>query len=284
VATVSTNDVWAVGYTYSIQTLIEHWNGTQWSIVPSPSPGTKDNRLTGVTAISTDDIWAVGYEAGGNSATQTLTEHWDGTQWSVVSSPNHQGSLGSILTAVTSVSTNDVWAVGSYDSCFSCSESLVEHWDGTQWSILSSPNHGLCDKLNGVTAISTNDVWTVGNAARKCNFQNNLKGTALIEKWNGKKWSIASSPKTTGVVVLYGVSAASQNDIWAVGVSEFKHIFSTITEHWNGTQWSVVPSPNPGIQQNTLFSVAVSGSAFWAVGYYFIPQGNVDHTLTELYA
>jgi hypothetical protein len=37
VAAVSANDVWAVGD--GIGTLIEHWNGTLWSLVKSPAPG-----------------------------------------------------------------------------------------------------------------------------------------------------------------------------------------------------------------------------------------------------
>src|SRR5438477_12998191 len=56
VATVSANDVWAVGSSGSQmsggQTLIEHWNGTSWSVVKSPSPGTDYNTLTGVAVVS----------------------------------------------------------------------------------------------------------------------------------------------------------------------------------------------------------------------------------------
>ncbi len=38
---MSVNDVWAVGEYIdfgSFHTLTEHWNGTVWSVVPSPSP------------------------------------------------------------------------------------------------------------------------------------------------------------------------------------------------------------------------------------------------------
>ena len=44
-----------------LQMLTEHWNGSNWSIVSSPSPGTYNgNELYGVAAISTNDVWAVG--------------------------------------------------------------------------------------------------------------------------------------------------------------------------------------------------------------------------------
>src|SRR5690349_12588101 len=44
-AAVSANDVWAVGVTnltssFVEQPLAEHWNGTSWTIVPTPSPTT----------------------------------------------------------------------------------------------------------------------------------------------------------------------------------------------------------------------------------------------------
>jgi hypothetical protein len=37
--------------------------------------------------------------------------HWDGTSWKIVTSPQPDASLD-ILTGVTAISTNDVWAVG----------------------------------------------------------------------------------------------------------------------------------------------------------------------------
>ncbi len=104
VAVVSTNDVWAVGDNQpggSFTTLIEHWDGTQWSVVPSPSPGSQYNVLYGVAAVSISDVWAVGYSSSGNSQ-QTLIEHWNGSSWSVVTSPNVGSS--NFLFAVTAVS------------------------------------------------------------------------------------------------------------------------------------------------------------------------------------
>jgi len=84
VATVSANDVWAVGSSGSQrsggQTLIEHWDGAHWQIVKSPSPGSRYNTLYGVTAVSVTNVWAVGYYVNASQVTQTLIEHWNGTQ------------------------------------------------------------------------------------------------------------------------------------------------------------------------------------------------------------
>src|SRR5438552_11427354 len=105
---VSTNDVWAVGYT-DTRTLTMRWNGSAWRIVPSPNQ-TGDNQLNGMAAVSANDVWAVGSFFNA-SVHQTLVEHWNGSAWSIVPSPN-PGPSASVLIGVAAVSANDVWAVG----------------------------------------------------------------------------------------------------------------------------------------------------------------------------
>src|SRR5438132_7227001 len=90
VTCVAANDCWAVGYyndgsgvAGTGQTLIEHWNGTAWSISPSPNGGTRGNLLEGVTCTSAANCWAVGYYYNANNVAQTLVERWNGTVWSV---------------------------------------------------------------------------------------------------------------------------------------------------------------------------------------------------------
>jgi hypothetical protein len=90
VAAAASNDVWAVGYQNvggSINTLIEHWDGTSWSLVSSPNPHTNVNSgLGSVAAVSANDIWATGSDAG------PLVENWNGTSWTVVSFPTGVGT------------------------------------------------------------------------------------------------------------------------------------------------------------------------------------------------
>src|SRR6266851_991175 len=130
-----------------------------WSVVPSPSPGPSVNDLNGVASISANDVWAVGDFINAQDIPRTLIEHWNGTSWSVVTSPN--GSKGSnFLFGVTAVSSTDVWAVGEFNN----TSTLTEHWNGHTWRVVSSPNGGTRDNvLNGVTAVSASDVWAVGD-------------------------------------------------------------------------------------------------------------------------
>src|SRR5436190_12166876 len=144
VAAVSANDIWAVGYygqaSGANQTLIEHWDGKSWSVIPSPKVGTRDSNLNGVAAVSANDVWAVGLYSD-SGARQTLAEHWNGKSWSMVSGPN-VGTNDNNFNGVAAVSANDVWAVGLYSQVSGANRTLAEHWNGKSWSVVSSPNPG----------------------------------------------------------------------------------------------------------------------------------------------
>ncbi len=266
VAAVSASDVWAVGAYVDTssgtqETLVQHWNGTSWSTVPSPSPGTLLNELSAVAAVSASDIWAVGYAY--SSGYSTLTEHWNGTSWSAVPSPS-PGPSYNFLYGVTAVSSSDVWAVGRYEDATGVYRTLIEQWNGTSWSVVSSPNPSSTNNsLYGVTAVSANDVWAVGS------YNNSYIGDTLVEQWNGTNWSVVSSPSPSSAQdQLLGVATVSSSDVWAVGHTYSLGNYPTLVEHWNGSQWSVVSSPSPGTDDNYLNSVAALPTGqVWAVGY-----------------
>src|SRR5438046_78354 len=114
-AAVADNDVWAVGWAFNqslfaYRTLIEHWNGTRWSLMRSPNVTNGYNLLNGVAVVAANDVWTVGQAANGNTY-NTLVEHWDGTAWSIVPSPNVAGN-SSISEAMSVVSPNELQAVG----------------------------------------------------------------------------------------------------------------------------------------------------------------------------
>jgi hypothetical protein len=165
IAAISANDVWAEGAGNTGGTLTEHWDGTQWSTIPSPGPPTCDYFGSGgMAAISTTDVWIVGYYAncsGPSERDSSYTEHWDGTQWSIVPNPN-PGHLytNNEFYGVAAAATNNVWAVGS-TSVRGGSGLLTEHWDGTQWNYVPNPGQGTYQQLDGVVAVG-NTFWAVG--------------------------------------------------------------------------------------------------------------------------
>ncbi len=292
VKVISTNDIWAVGYSNNSdrtlsQTLTMHWDGTQWSVVASPNKGPGSNKLLAVSATSPSDIWAVGNFSNTNSGTsQTLTEHWNGREWTVVNSPVAPSSSDNFLSAVTASGKNNVWAVGyDYTIDQTTSRTLIEHWNGTQWTVVASPNTGTQNnQLRGVTAVSANDVWAVG-------FYLNSTGAVrtLTMYWNGTHWAIGTSANANSTVnQLIGVTALSATNVWAVGYSFTSHdVKQTLIEHWNGSKWSVVSSPNASTGDNQLNAVTkVPGTTqAWAVGYDGSgPFHGPQLTLTEHYA
>src|SRR5207247_4185807 len=92
--------------------LLEHWDGTQWSVVQGPSNG-PDFYYKGIAAVSANDVWAVGSYVETGVGDRTFIGHWDGTQWTQVPSPNPDVT-NNVLYAITAVSVSDIWAVGYY--------------------------------------------------------------------------------------------------------------------------------------------------------------------------
>src|SRR5205085_1423497 len=86
--------------------------GGSWTVVNSPSPGLLDNILYGVDALTSKDVWAVGSAYGNDGREGTLTEHWDGSAWSIVASPTAAGNGDNHLYSISALASNDVWAVG----------------------------------------------------------------------------------------------------------------------------------------------------------------------------
>ena len=135
VAAFSSTDAWAVGSRYDPvdqegHTLIEHHDGTSWTIVPSPDgPAAPQSLLDGVAVRASDDAWAVGSFTKANNLVRTLVEHWDGTGWSRVKSPNAGQPANGQLSAVAAVAADEAWAVGSF-GVGGPSRTLIQHWDG----------------------------------------------------------------------------------------------------------------------------------------------------------
>lgn len=239
VAALSATNVWAVGYYIPnvtsglVNTLVEHWNGSQWSAITSPSPQGQDAYLYGITAISASNIWAVGCE-GDDCSINPLIEHWNGSTWSIVASPNPGTGAGANLRSIAAVSAHDIWAVGYTNNFGSITnDTLTEHWNGSKWSIVASPSPGTAlSSLWGVTAVSTGNVWAVGDY-----FLNAASGdqdVPLVEHWNGSSWHVAGTPTiTTGLSDLYGVTNVRQTgQPWAVGyyLNESNDVFRTLIE------------------------------------------------------
>jgi len=297
VAQVSTNDVWATGFSFTCTTvdlepMMIHWDGQRWKVVRTPALGANGNSsLNGLVALAADNIYAVGYQPAANGAVLTLIEHWDGKKWTVVPSPN-RSATGNLLSAVSANSPTDIWAVGvSVDQPTTSVQTLVEHYDGTKWRVVPSPNplpKAFLNQnvLNSVRAVSSNDVTAVG-LLRDSGQQREL---TLIEHWNGRKWSVIPSPNQSEAAgslnALTSVTAISATNSYAVGFfgnAATKGQDETLVEHFDGKKWSILASPTKGLAQQLNGTFALPGNSdLWAVGAYSEPGIDFETGLLQL--
>jgi hypothetical protein len=239
---------------------------TRWSIVPSPNEEGA-NWLAAVDASAADNAWAVGYYIGNEGVYETLSEHWDGSAWTLVEAPN-VGETGDWLYGVAAVSPSEAWAVGTTAGPVDTytSTTLIEQWTGSAWSMVPSPNPSKdpiygANQLYDVRAFAPDDVWAVG-------WQWTPIGSApLVERWDGRKWRESPTPDDE-YRQLQALDGTSSSNIWAMGYSfNFDDGFQALTMHWDGRTWAVIPTPTlpDDIYLNDV--AVVSATDVWAVGY-----------------
>jgi hypothetical protein len=143
------------------------------------------------------------------------------------------------LTSVVAFSACDVWAAGNQGK-----HSLVVHWNGRGWTLVRSGvvNWDLTGQPAAIGGTSDRDLWLAAV---------NAEQDAIIEHWNGTRFSRVSLPLPAGAkgAVLSGVSAVSRTDAWAAGYAPIPGTASTDTlvEHWNGRAWSIAESADPSV-------------------------------------
>jgi hypothetical protein len=292
VACVSDSDCWSVGSSFDLGTdsgdpVIEQWNGSAWSMVTSPATGGA-GALSSVTCLSSTDCWAVGEVVASGDAefASPLTEHWDGSQWSVVPAPNGTidgYQIGTGLNSVACASPSDCWVVGYTYAApgENLSGSVIEQWNGSAWSVEHADISG--ESLFSVTCSNASDCWTVGTS-------NAGDGQTLIEQWDGSTWAVVTSPNAGPAQsnTLQSVECSTASDCWAVGdyvgpATQRTQTDYGLAEHWDGSAWSIVAGPSlKAKQSNDLYSVTCTSSTnCWAVGSISSSSSSPEQALAE---
>jgi hypothetical protein len=235
VAATSASNAWAVGCAGNcfqgfggIKTLILHWDGTAWTRVPSPSPGT-GSALSSVATASAHRAWAVGCTAFcflHSTHPHTVILAWNGAAWRRVPSPG-PAKVGA-LNGIAATSASNAWAVGCAGHCFgpmAATKTMIVRWNGATWKYVASPSPAGGSVLTAVAATSASDAWAVGYTRNS--------NTTLIMRWNGAAWKQVPSPTPGPFSQLLGVAASSAHNAWAVG----SDLSGLILQHWTGTAW-----------------------------------------------
>jgi hypothetical protein len=268
VSAASSAGAWAVGVALppgrAARTLVEHWQGTAWRMVPSPDRPSGGSFLNAVVALSASDAWAVGLSRSPGGPARTLVLHWDGRRWAITASPN-AGPGDNSLVSVAAASARDVWAAG-YRDAKGAYRSLVEHWDGDRWTVvrlppLGDPGNG----LNAVDAAAPGVVWAVGGSAR-------ARGPSqpLILRVDGRIWSSVPAPASLHSATLNGVAAWGRKGAWFIGATRSGTGDRAFSLQSDGRNWRVLPidlAASLSVDLNGVWAAA--SDDVWAVGSSF---------------
>jgi hypothetical protein len=258
VVAITPTNAWAVG-TYritnqsSIEPLVEHWNGTKWSIV-APPPGSTGATLESVTSVPhTQEIWVSGEQ------TWPTAWHWDGSIWwtgMVVPAPDARSA---VLGSISAAASNDVWAAGTDQNPSHGPFGFVDHWNGSTWTRIAVRAAEQFSVFSAIDARTSSDVWVVGGESLTPYAFNHV----LAEHWNGVRWHQESIPDPVGLLPnLTGVSALDNTNVWVSGsVLAGRRSTNTVIEHWTGTAWTVLNSTSGSAIKTAAFPFNV-----WSVG------------------
>jgi hypothetical protein len=284
-------------------TLAESWNGTRWSVSPTPRrlSATNESLFNAVSCVSAADCTAVGYFGTGTE--HFLIEHWNGRRWNLPPAPDISGSLSGVSctspTACTAVGggiaetwNGTTWSAqtlpagaiavscSAADACTAVGGLTALRWDGTNWTVqtVPSPAGGSNFALSSVSCPSATSCTAVGNG--------HIGGAGfwsmLAVAWDGTDWTIQPTPQASSARSLFprAVSCTTAAACIAVGKVRRLGVQHTVALHWNGTDWTIQPTP---LMRNAAVPIlngvsCRSATACTAVGWWNNKQGQA---LTE---
>jgi hypothetical protein len=266
----ATGDCTAVGrYTNAgvATPLVQRFTEGSWSLQTAAKPAEATHTaLDGVACPSESSCIAVGgYETKGTSV-RTLADHWNGSSWSVVSTPNPAGTTASFLAGVGCSSTSACTAVG-YAVVSGVRGPIAERWNGSTWTLQSVPvpAGATSSELYAVDCSSSSFCMGVGFYI---NGSGKTRGFTAV--WEGTSWSLKGivEPGETVESSLHDVSCVGSPAVctavgaWQPGASNQYNL----VERWKEGSWSLQASPSNG-QASVLQSVwCRTSSSCTAVG------------------
>jgi hypothetical protein len=220
--------------------------------------------------VSSSSCTAVGDGYRLPATAVSIGVHFNGVKWSSQSIPFPAGATYVQLRSVSCASSSSCVAVGTVGNRSESSGgefTLADRWTGTKWNVLSSVNtpRELYRGLESVSCPIPAYCVAVGNVTNRDGAD-----ATLAEVLKGNRWSLASTPATTGGAFrdLYGISCVASEDCTAVGYFDTaRHVYLSLADQWNGASWSRTTTPSVvGATYSELFGVACSASDCLAVG------------------
>ena len=259
--------------------LVEHWNGSHWTIQPVPNQ--PSGELTAIDCPSPTECTAVGSADNKAGRQIPFVEARNGSHWTIQPTPTLPG--GGQFTAVACPTRTACTAVGfAYNKADTQQYLLAETWNGSRWRVQpTAPAAGILSQFNAVACPSVSACTAVGETY----FVHTSRLTWLTEAWNGSHWTIqpTPTPAVAGSTVPKGVACVSVTACTAVGfysTSGPSGTYLTEAQAWNGSHWTIQPTPNlPGAGVASSFNAVScpSPTVCTAVGV-----GQFDNTWVSL--
>jgi subtilisin family serine protease len=255
----------------------QYWNGSSWSNQSTATPvGATAAELQADHCLAKTSCVAAGSYTTA-TGTLSLIESWNGTSWSIQTSPNPVGATETHLKGISCKEITACIAVG-YSGSSSTSSLVAMRGNSGTWTLqtvpLPSGVGAVGGELTGVDCTSTTSCVAVGRY-----YLSATTYWGMISTWNGTTWTTQVAPKPTGEPkrsTLLDISCSSTSSCTAVGGYLNKSsVQVTYVVKWNGTSWSWQESPNPTGSTNTpLQNVScVASSPCVAVGDWLDSSG-----------
>ena len=226
--------------------------------------------------------WPSGSYTNSAGTQLTLAEAWNGTNWTIQTTPNPSGATSTNLSGVSCPTPSSCLAAGSYTNSAGTQVTLAEAWNGTNWAIqiTRSPAGQYFSRLAAESCSATTACTAVGSSL---DFNTGIQQT-LAEAWNATHWAIQKTPNPSGATSsnLAGISCATTTICIAVGsYYTAAGTQQTLAEAWNGTHWAIQKTPNSsGATSSNLAGISCATTICIAVGSYNTAAGT-QQTLAE---
>jgi hypothetical protein len=229
----------SVSRAHGTAALAEVWDGRRWRLAALAIPATaRASELLDVSCAAAASCFAVGDYTVGSGASRPLSEHWNGSRWRLLTTPEPAGTASAVLDGISCRAARCLavgFAQNSPDPFQAAG--LAQEWTGHGWRILAFPDPG------GAALVDVQDVSCPPRAP--CLAAGFWEGAgqqprSLAERWRAGRWQLLKPPPAEPPgVLLNGVSCPAAARCVAVGTRlTGTRAGQVLTgQAWNGSRW-----------------------------------------------
>jgi hypothetical protein len=254
--------VWAVGDSDAFSTnggvIIDHRSPSGWTVGTGAdlSVGSGFAQYRAVDALSDSNVWV--------SATtwdnRHFFQHWNGSTWRSFSATGETSDPNTVseINAIRAVSASNIWAVGEAFTPGVGASTLIEHWNGTRWSVAPTPASSGFQTLSNLYIASAADITAVGS--------DHFAFTPIVLHYDGVSWQAKAPPAAPTGMEGSSLAGTGSTDLWMLGAAGSGFGYEA---HYDGTAWTQIAPP--AIAGQTIDTGGFEGATqvngqLWATG------------------